>query len=195
MTSTQPATSEILTSPSFVIVPQADALPKLLYGLVILGLGMAFFVALMVFLAAVLPHLRERVRASMDLHPWRSLGLGFAGYLVLGSLAAFMYSRSSIQYLLRTEYEPALLAGAVAIVAVLIVTTLLGGSGLVQALGERIEQLNGQSMSGLRKTVWASLVLIGTCFFPVIGWCIVLPLSLPFAFGAALLALFPRSPY
>ena len=191
MASSQAVTSAVVTSPSFVIVPRADALPKLVWGIAILLFGIAFFVALMVFLSAVLPGVRERARASLKLHPVQTFLCGLLGFGLLGALGAFLYSQSRIELLLRTEYVPSMLGGAIAVGVVVVLGTVLGGMGVIQALGERLEQLNQRDMSGLRKTAWAALLLALASLFPGIGWAIVLPLALMLAFGAILRGLLP----
>lgn len=189
---TAAATTAVVTSPSFVIVKDAaEFMPKFLLGTMVLIIGTLAFIALVAFLSAFLPGLRDGVSRNLGKRPWQSLGLGVAGYAIMGGLAALCIMNSATEYLLRTEYDPVLLGSGVAICVITVIATFLGGIGLIQAIGARLEDLNAQPMPGLRKTFWGSLVLVGASLFPGIGWFIVLPLSLLFAFGATLRLLLP----
>jgi hypothetical protein len=192
MATTEPVTAAVVTSPSFVLVQDAAVfLPKFAIGVTVLAIGTLVFAALMVFLNAMLPGLRQRTYVALDSHPWQSLITGVLAAALLGSLAAFVIAQSSTEYLLRTEYNPVMLGTGILICVFIAITTFIGSIGLVQAIGEKLETLNGQKMSGLRKTFWGSLTLVGACLFPAIGWFLIVPASLLFAFGSTLRALLP----
>jgi hypothetical protein len=194
MATTESVTNAVVTSPSFVIVEDVAAfLPKFFIGVTILVIGALVFVGLMVFLSAVLPRIREATLQSLDNHPWQSFGLGLVGFAILGALAAFMIDNASVEYLLRTEYKPTMLGAGITICVLMVIMTFIGATGLLQAIGEKLENLNGQTMPGLRKTFWGSLTLFGASLFPAIGWFLVVPFSLVFAFGSTLRALLPGS--
>lgn len=186
---TTAANTAVMTSPSFVIVPREAAIEKLIWGIALLGIGLAVFTALMVLLSALLPWLREQARASLKIRPWLVFLTGVVGYAALAGLGWMFWSNATVEYLLRTEYIPGMAAGAVIVCAIMTLLTFAGATGVIQAIGERLEKLNGREMSGLRKTSWGALILATASLFPGIGWFLVLPISLPLAFGSALWAL------
>ena len=96
-----------------------------------------------------------------------------------------------MEYLLRTEYNPPMLGAAIALCAVAGLAVILGGTGVVQALGDRLEQLNGSDMRGLRKTALAALLLVGAALFPGVGWFLILPIALLMAAGSAFRSVLP----
>lgn len=194
MDASQAAAAPVVTSSSYVIVPRQDPLPKLVYAVTLLVLGVACFIALVVLLSAALPGLRERARETLREHPWRALLVGLVGYLALGSLAALLFSQSYVTYLLRTEFVPGMLAAAISVCAVLLLATLLGATGTVAALADRLRVLDGQDGGGLRRTAWSALTLVLASLFPIVGWLLVLPGAMLLSFGAALLALRRRRP-
>ena len=178
----------MMTGASPVLVPREDPVGKILFAVVALTFGLVFFVALITLLAAVLRGQTERCRAVLAETPYRALFVGMIGYGLLGALAWYFYSFAFIRRLLETEIVPSMLAGAIAVVAVLGTLTLAGAPGTFAAVGDRLEALHGRTMSGLLKTALGALIAVLAAFFPVIGWCLVLPLLLLFAFGSSALS-------
>ena len=103
----------------------------------------------------------------------------------------FVDKLAFIRRLLETEIVPSMLAAAIGFAAVIDVLTLAGSFGTFAAVGDRLEKLNNRPMSGLAKTVLGTLVAVLASLFPVIGWFLILPLLLLFAFGAAVMCLVP----
>jgi hypothetical protein len=182
----------VVTSPSYVLVPREDPLQKILFVVIVLVLGVMFFLALMTVLSAVLPRLRQRVRAALEERPWRSLATGIAVLAALGGLAAWFYSGAWVKLLLKTEVVPGMLAGGVGVSVLLAAGTLLGATGVIDWLGARLQALAGHELPGIRRTALATLLLVLACFFPVAGWFVMLPLAVAVSLGAFVLALVLR---
>lgn len=183
----------VVTSPSYVLVPREDPLQKILFVVIVLVLGVVFFVALMTVLSAVLPRLRERVRLVLESRPWQALAAGVVLAALLGGLAAYFYSGAWVRLLLRTEVVPGMLAGGIAASGLLAALTLLGATGTVAWVGQRLQALAGHELPGVRRTAAATLLLVLACFFPVAGWFVLAPLAILASLGGLTLALLTRA--
>jgi hypothetical protein len=161
---------------------------KIVFAVVVMVFGLVFFVALMTFLAAIFRGQTDRCRVILRETPYRALSVGLIGYGILGSIGYAFYSMAFIRRLLETEIVPGMLGGAIAAGVVLAVLTFCGAPGTFTAVGDRLEALNGRELSGLRRTALGTAVSVMSGWFPVIGWCFVIPALKLFAFGAGVLA-------
>jgi hypothetical protein len=84
-----------------------------------------------------------------------------------------------------------MLGGGIAVAAVLLIVTLAGAPGTFVAVGDRLERLHGRPMSGLVRVALGTLVAVLAAWFPVLGWCLVVPLLLLASFGSAVTAMLP----
>ena len=182
----------MMTGASPVLVPREDPVGKIFFAVAVLTFGIAFFVALMTLFAAIMRGQTERCRGALEDTPYRALVLGLIGYGVLGGLAWYFFSFAFIKRLLETEIVPGMLGGGIAMVVLLALVTLAGAPGTFAAVGDRLEKINGRAMSGVAKMVLGTLVSVLASFFPALGWFIVLPLLLLFAFGSAVLGVLPK---
>lgn len=181
----------MMTGASPVLVPREDPVGKILFAVVALTFGVVFFVALMTLLAAILRGQTERCRAILNETPYRALMVGVLGYAALGGLAWYLFSLAFIRRLLETEIVPGMLAAGIAVAAALLALTLAGAPGTFAAVGDRLESLHGRPMSGLAKAALGTVVAVLAGFFPVLGWCLVIPSLLLASFGSAVAALLP----
>lgn len=181
----------MMTGASPVLVPREDPVGKILFAVVALTFGIAFFVALTTLAAAVLRGQTDRCRQVLAETPYRALALGVIGYAALGAIAWYFFSLAFIRRLLETEVVPSMLAGGIAVAAVLAVVTLAGAPGTFAAVGDRLETLHGRPMSGLARMALGTLVAVLAGLFPVLGWCVVLPLLLLASFGSTVAAALP----
>jgi hypothetical protein len=181
----------MMTGASPVLVPREDPVGKILFAVVAITFGLAFFVALMTLAAAVLRGQTGRCRAILAETPYRALIVGAAGYAILGALAWYFFSFAFIRRLLETEIVPSMLGGGIAVAAVLLIVTLAGAPGTFVAVGDRLERLHGRPMSGLARVALGTLVAVLAAWFPVLGWCLVVPLLLLASFGSAVTAMLP----
>ena len=179
-----------MTSASPVLVPREDPVGKIVFVVVALTFGLICFVALLTLLTAVLRGPTRGCRASLEELPLRVLIVGLVGYGVLGALAWHLLSGAFIKRLLTTEIVPSWFAGGVTVVVALVVITLVGASGTVAFIGDRLAELHGGTMSGIRRTALATLLAVLAGWFPLFGWFVVTPALLLFSFGAAIVALF-----
>lgn len=178
----------MMTGASPVLVPREDPVGKIVFAVVVMVFGLVFFVALMTFLAAIFRGQTDRCRVILRETPYRALLVGLIGYGILGSIGYAFYSMAFIRRLLETEIVPGMLGGAISAGVVLAVLTFCGAPGTFTAVGDRLEALNGRELSGLRRTALGTAVSVMSGWFPVIGWCFVIPALKLFAFGAGVLA-------
>ncbi len=174
----------MMTGASPVLVPREDPVGKIVFAIVVMVFGLVFFVALMTLLAAVFRGQTDRCRGILQETPYRALLVGLIGYGILGSIGYAFYSMAFIRRLLETEIVPGMLGGAIATGVVLAIGTIMGAPGTFSAVGDRLEALNGRELSGLKKTALGTMVSVMSAWFPVIGWCFVLPTLKLMAFGS-----------
>jgi hypothetical protein len=177
-----------MTSASPVLVPREDPVGKIIFAVVALAFGLICFVALMTLLCAVLRGPSRSCRECLQQLPLQVLVTGVVGYGALGALAWHLLSGAFIKRLLETEIVPSWLAGGSVVVALLVLLTFIGATGTVALIGERLGQLHGGSLSGLRQTALATLMAVLAGWFPVIGWFVVTPALLLLSFGASVVA-------
>jgi hypothetical protein len=157
---------------------------KLIFVVVVLAIGVLCFLALMVFLRAVLPGFHRRAREALVLRPWSTFLLGALAYSILGSAAAWLFSGAFVRLLLTTAVVPGKLVAASTVTAVLLILTFLGAPAVTSLIGKRALVLGSGPSSELRETVWGSLLSVLASWFPGIGWVSVMPGLLLFSCGA-----------
>jgi hypothetical protein len=190
MQAQQSTTETVMTSPSMVLIPREDPLPKMIFVVIALVLGVIFFVALMTLLSALMPSIRSRGKSSITNQPWRTFLFGLACYAVLGGLAWFFYSRAFIFLLLKTEIVPGMLIGGIVVSALLLLMSLVGATGTIAFVGDRLEVLAGRDISDLKKSIWGTLTLVLASWFPGVGWFLVMPGTLILSMGAGVVGWF-----
>jgi hypothetical protein len=182
-----------ITSASPVIIPREDLNAGLVAAYTIaLLFGIVFFVSFMTLMTALLPRTSRLSRSALTRYPWRCLLTGVIGYLVIGGLGWFFYTKAFIVRLLTTDIVYGMLAGGIAVVLVGLVVTFLGALGAVTYVGQRLGALSSEGLSELQQAVWGTLVGVLACFFPLGGWAVVTPGVLLFSFGAAVLGFWYR---
>lgn len=164
-------------------MPREDPAGKIVFAIVLLVFLLVCFIALMTFLAAVFRDMNERSKSTLAGSPWRTCLIGLAGYAVLGGLAAWLYSQAFIVRLLETEIVPGLLVPAVVLSALPLVMSLLGAPGMFSHIGDRLAELHGGEMNGLKRTAMGTAVAVFAALFPLVGWFLVAPLLLLASFG------------
>lgn len=182
----------IISGASPVLMPREDPAGKIVFALVMMAILLICFVALMTFLAAVLRGTHERSKAAVRETPLRTMLTGLIGYAVLGGLAAWLYSLALIERLLETEVVPGFLAAAVLVTVLPLLLSLHGAPGTFGHIGDRMAELGGHEMNGLRRTATGTLISVLAALFPIIGWFVVTPLLLTTSFGASAATLFQR---
>lgn len=179
----------MMTGASPVLVPREDPVGKILFAIVVMVFGLVFFVALMTLLAAVFRGQTDRCRMILKEIPYRALLVGVAGYGLLAGLGYFFCQRAFIHRLLETEIVMGPLVASIVVTVILVALTVVGAPGTFTAVGDRLEALHGRELSGLARTGLGTMISVMSAWFPVIGWCLVLPALKLFAFGSGILAL------
>jgi len=124
----------------------------------------------------------ERARLRLDQTPWQCFWLG-------GIISAGVVIPTVI--LLALPFGPAKFIGWTLIALVLTISSL-GSAGIVAKMGARLAQSSQSSPAGA--FVRAAIALELAILFPVLGWLLVLPLTIVTALGAAGFALLRWSP-
>ena len=75
---------------------------------------------------------------------------------------------------------------------ILLALTIVGAPGTFTAVGDRLEALHGRELSGLARTSLGTMISVMSAWFPIIGWCFVIPALKLFAFGSGVLAVVGR---
>lgn len=171
-----------------VLMPREDPAGKIVFTIVLFVFVLVCFVALITFMAAVLRGMKDRSKVAIARAPFRTALIGLTGYIVFGLLAGWFYSLAFIRRLLETEIIPGLLAAAIGVTVLPLLLSLLGAPGMFSYIGDRIAELHGGDMSGLRRTVLGTFVSVFAASFPIIGWFVVLPVLLVLSLGAGTLA-------
>jgi hypothetical protein len=179
----------MMTGASPVLVPREDPVGKILFAVVVMVFGLVFFVALMTFLAAIFRGQTDRCRVILRDTPYRALLVGLLGSGILAGLGYFFCQRAFIHRLLETEIVVGPLVASIVVTVILLGLIFTGAPGLFTAVGDRLEGLHGRELSGLAKTSLGTAVSVMAAWFPVIGWCLVIPALELFAFGAGVLAI------
>jgi hypothetical protein len=184
----QPAAPRAVTTmASPMIISQNEPFStKLAFVVVALVLGVMCFVALIAVASVVMPRTAARAQAAVSRWPWQAFAAGLVVFAVGGTLAYFFLTRGYIPRLLRVEIVPGMLGTGLALVLALLTLTVIGATGVVRFLGERLTGHPHPPATPLRQIVVGSLAGVFGSWFPVVGWVLVLPGLLCTSCGAAL---------
>ncbi|MEM7031034.1 MAG: hypothetical protein AAF629_15820 [Chloroflexota bacterium] len=130
----------------------------------------------------IFPKLVDRAQQRLVITPWRCF---FMGVILMGVVA----------FALGLLFAIPGGGQALGIVLLLIMLTVasFGAAGLAELMGQRL-RLHGLAVSNIGATVRGAIALELAAVFPVIGWFIVIPLTLVASFGAAIYALLRWQP-
>lgn len=133
----------------------------------------------MMAVALLLPKQSKRASEALNGMPWicGATGLGLAILVILGFVLVGV--PAPLVKLIGT----ALLLGLGALLSI-------GGAGIALLMGERISELSGARTS-FSALVRGSVVYSLAVGFPFLGWLLFAPLSIVFALGAGVVALWP----
>lgn len=182
----------IYSGASPVLMPRDDPAGKIVFAIVLMAFLLVCFVALMTFLAAFLREMNARSKNAIHHAPLRTILLGVVGYAIFAGLSAWLYSEAFIVRLLETEIVYGFLVLAILVTVLPWLVSLLGAPGTFSYVGDRIAELHGGEMNGLRRTVMGTLVSVFAALFPFIGWFLVTPWLLATSFGAGVTGIFRR---
>jgi len=133
----------------------------------------------MMAVALLLPKQSKRASEALNGMPWMcgATGLGLAMMLVIG-------------FVLLNVPSPVVKFAGMVVLLGLGALLSLGGAGIALLMGERISELSG-ARSSFTALVRGSVVYSLAVGFPFIGWFLFAPLSIVFALGAGVVALWP----
>jgi len=185
---TQPAQRAVTTMASPMIIGKDEPfITKLAFVVVALAIGVVCFVALMALVSVVMPKTAQRCKTVVGRWPLQAFATGLLAWAVGGGLAWFFVSHGYVPRLLRIQIVLGMLIPGVVISGVLMLLTVVGATGTVRFVGER---LTGDSLpaSPGRQIVIGTLACVLGSWFPVIGWAIATPALLCVSLGALLLS-------
>jgi hypothetical protein len=159
----------------------ADVL-AVLVGLIVLAVG---FPALVTFLNLLFPSATSRIAERLVEHPVRSFAIGLVTTILLIVVASVSGNVLA---------GPGKLAGVIVLLSGLSMAAL-GATGLAVCIARRIEDRRSD-IGAFRGLIAGAIVLEFSCALPVLGWFVVLPVTLLVALGAAVTGLLSpvRSP-
>jgi hypothetical protein len=155
----------------------ADVL-AVLVALALLGAG---FPALLVLLSLLLPEAVERAREQIASRPVRAFGRGLLTLLGLVIVASILKKGVGVGQLL-----------AFATLLVGLTTAMVGGAGLASHLAARYRGQTGSVMPP-NEVFAGGLLLELASVVPLVGWFVLLPVSLVTMLGAGAAALLGRA--
>ena len=182
----------IWSGASPVLMPREDPGSKIEFFVLLLIVILICFIALMTFMAAVLRGPTERSRTMIAAAPFKMLFAGIAAYVVFAGIAAWLYSLAFIKRLLETEIVPGFLAAAIAVTGLPLLFSLYGAPGTFGYVGDRLADLHGGEVSGLRRIALGTLLSVLAALFPLVGWFVVLPALLAISAAAGAATIFRR---
>jgi hypothetical protein len=189
----QPAQRAVTTMASPMIISANEPfITKLAFVVVAIILGVACFVALMAVASVVMPKTAARSKAVVSRWPIQAFLLGLVVEGLGGWLAYYFLTHGYIPRLLRVEIVPGMLGAGLGLATLLLALVVIGATGVVRFLGERLTASPGVPTTPLRQIVVGTLAGVFGSWFPVVGWVFVLPGLLMTSAGAAILALVRR---
>lgn len=131
---------------------------------------------------ALFPRMVERARDQYTGHPIKTVivGLAVAAPLVIVGIGLLKAANPALKFF-----------GAVDLL-MLVLIGLLGSAGLTRHIGARLASPS-DTLQPWRRVLRGGIVLSLTFVLPLIGWFLVLPVTLVSGFGAAVLSRFGRS--
>lgn len=149
----------------------------------LLTLGITY-PALLTLWRTIFPDLVQRSQQRLVSTPWKSLGMGCLS-AVLASVPAL------ILFALPSQLTQVMAWGWILL---LLVLSSMAAAGLAQEIGERLHSVSGESFSPLGAFLRGALCWELAVVFPIIGWGVILPVSLLMTLGAGTSALINRQP-
>ncbi len=156
------------------------SLAQVQFGVAITMALLLSWAALVTVTALALPQNAKRAENALANSPKKSLVVGIIG-TALTVLGLVLFA-NPVGIIKLAGFVLSLFMGVVLIV---------GGAGIAQILGTRIGEMSGAKTS-FGALVRGSLVHSFSMLFPILGWFLMLPLSIIFAMGAGYLAIVPQ---
>ncbi len=155
-----------------------EDLVGMLMALAVATLLTASLAALLLVLTGLLPSISRGSQMALVRFPRRAFLIGLVNYLFLGgiSLALTQIGEGLTDVI------------ALFLLLLLAAVTVLGLTGTVGFLGQRLSELGSRPASPVRQLVWGTLALVLAGVFPVLGWFLLAPTLLLLSFGSAVLA-------
>lgn len=144
----------------------------------LLALGIAFPGLLMAWWL-LFPATVERAAGRVERTPWRCFGLG-----IPAAIAVFI----PFMFLFSIPVPFAKFLGAITLFTALGIAGL-GAAGIAVKMGKRLQNRSNSTLSDSGAFIRAAVALELAAAFPLIGWLIVIPMTLITSLGAAAFAL------
>jgi hypothetical protein len=154
--------------------------------LIVFGIPLTLVALVGLFWAMFLlmPEPIAEARKNFQMHPWRSIALGALN--ALGVVAIIVLLKSLLNWVI-WDWQNFILIGMAVLGLLAAIPTLIGLSGLVMIVSDRIGHTTKPFLTYLR----GGGLLLLACITPVIGWFIFFPLVI-FASLGSVVALLAR---
>ena len=181
---------DIIASGAYpVIMPRDDPAGKIIFVVLLLVVLVLSYTAIVALLAALLRGQTERARQVVAESPIGTVLIGLFGWVILGTLAAWLFSQAFVEHMLETASVPAYLVAACVTLIVPMLICILGAPGLYTHIGSRIAALRTRETSDFWCVVVGTIACLTAAIFPFVGWFLVLPLLMAAELGAGLRSL------
>jgi hypothetical protein len=161
------------------VQPEEDAMADVyaVFG-TLLALGIVF-PGMLTAWWLLFPQVVGRAEMRLAQTPGRSFGLGLAGALAIAVPTVILFAM---------PFGPTKFLGSVLLMAALVVASF-GAAGLAAAMGTRLAERAGLEGPTVRSFVGGAVALELAAVFPLLGWLIVIPVTITVCLGASLFAL------
>ncbi|HTX91091.1 MAG TPA: hypothetical protein VMC09_07735 [Anaerolineales bacterium] len=162
-------------------------IPAILLFIVGVPVSIIGLIALFSALILLLPEPVQQARANLEVHPWRSIFLGFLNLFGAGLILALLQTLSNQLWELRGVFNVVTALFAI----YLAIPSLIGLSAVILVTGARLGATRRPFFTSLR----GGGLLLLACLTPIVGWFVFSPLVLAASIGSVIGILAkPRTP-
>jgi hypothetical protein len=153
-------------------------IPAILLFIVGVPISILGLIALFSALILLLPGPVQQARTNLEIHPWRSIFLGFLNLFGAGIIIALLQALANAVWQLQPVSN-----ALIAIFAVyLAIPALIGLSAVIILVGVRLGETRRPFFTSLR----GGGLLLLACLTPIVGWFIFTPLVLAASIGSVI---------
>lgn len=156
---------------------QEQQTQELLVLIIVILVSALSLLAISVALRALFPRAVALSQQFLEQSPWRAFFIGLVNYIFLGGIVIAISA---------TGIEPLNLI-AVLIIAVVLIFTAFGLSGLAQLTGQRLADMRDKPLTPFAENIGGLTTLLLSSLLPFVGWFLIAPVMLLISFGAAML--------
>jgi hypothetical protein len=153
-------------------------IPAILLFIVGVPISILGLIALFSALILLLPGPVQQARTNLEIHPWRSIFLGFLNLFGAGIIIALLQTLANAVW----EFQPVSGALTAVFAIYLAIPSLIGLSAVILLMGARLGETRRPFFTSLR----GGGLLLLACLTPLVGWFIFTPLVLAASIGSVI---------